>query len=458
MSDIKDNKPNPTGKSPTITVRQALEKADLFALRSFLRKEAPRNKALGIKLKTAFIESITLDGEHNKFDALLSELIREDRHGIVVLTKREVKLLADVCASLLQVSATFFSNEAHRDNYDLLIVMLKKLHRYLDKAEEKPIELAIKLVAVYDQLNNLLRLDLAPELRDDIFNDGMRLLGRSYYTIHDIDKNMVPILLKAHSVSSQIHAIKKTVEAKISSLYNDDQLKWSTWYAVLTDLSKTELDVVLLHQVLTHGEIFRVAKNLKTLGYDEAQSLWMRQFDRKINLSQQKSLEWDGWIFRSSLRSHDEQGILNSGMRLLLQTESKEVYQEIKAHYPARDDMIKRLRDHASPALLAEILVFEEDWKELEKLIRAELDIDILLAYMHHICIHSATAFDTISLVVQHFATHFAGTSFQDGLSSVIFKLDDLGFSSVARQLNDKIDDDFPGRFTPIDIGLNISC
>ncbi|RLD17612.1 MAG: hypothetical protein DRI69_11940 [Bacteroidetes bacterium] len=145
-------------------------------------------------------------------------------------------------------------------------------------------------------------------------------------------------------------------------------------------------------------------------------------------------------------------------MRLLLQTESKEVYQEIKAHYPARDDMINRLRDHASPALLGEILVFEEDWKELEILIRQELDIDILLAYMHHICAHSKTAFTTISMVVEHFARHYAGSSFQDGLSSIIYKLDDLGFSAVARQLHERIDAEFPGRFSPVDTGLKISC
>jgi hypothetical protein len=314
------------------------------------------------------------------------------------------------------------------------------------------------LGAVYDHLTTLLRSDVAPELRDDIFRDGMRLLVRSYYTVHDIDKNMIPVLLKAHSVSSQIHAIRKTVEAKISSPNNDDQVIWSTWYGVLTDLSKTAPDVVLLHQVLTHGEIFQVAGNLKSLGFDEAQAAWLNQFDGNINLSRPKRLEWDSWRFRASLRAHDEQGILSSGMRLLLQTESKEVYQEIKAHYPSRKDMIQRLREHASPALLGEILVFEEDWEELEKLIRTELDIDILLAYLHHICAHSKTAIETISLVVQYFATHYAGASFQDGLNSVIFKLDDLGFSAVAKQLNDKIDAEFPGRFTRLDMGLNISC
>ena len=458
MPDKNNNKGKSAGKIPDITIRQALEQADLFALRSFLRKEAPRNKFLSIKLKTAFIESITLDGDHNKFDALLGELIREDQYGTVVLTKREIKLLADVCDSLLKLSTKFFLNEALRDDYDLLIVMLRKLHRYLDKVEDKPEELVLKLGTVYDHITILLRTDVAPELRDDIFNDGMRLLGRSYYTMHDIEKNMIPVLLKSHSVSSQVHAIKKAVELKMSSPTNSDQLMWSTWYGVLADLSKSPLDVVLLYQVLTHGEIFQVAKNLKSLGYDEAQSAWMNQFDQNINLSRPKRLEWDSWRFRASLRTHDEQGILSSGMRLLLQTESKEVYQEIKAHYPSRDDMISRLRDHASPALLGEILVFEEDWQELEKLVRAELDIDILRAYLHHICTHSKTAFDTISLVVQHFATHYAGASFQDGLNSVIFRLDDLGFSEVARQLNDKIDAEFPGRFIRIDMGLNISC
>lgn|GEM_PF-5568116 len=458
MSDINDNKNSSTGRIPDITVRQALEKADLFALRSFLRKEVPRNKFLSIKLKTTFIESITLDNGHNKFDALLGELIREDQFGIVILTKREIKLLADVCTSLLELSTKYFINEALRDDYNLLVVMLRKLHRYLDKVVEAPVELIAKLGNVYDHLTLLLRAQVAPELRDLVFSDGMRLIGRSYYTMHDIERNMMSVLLMSHSVSSQIHAIKKVVETKIASAGRDDYMSWCTWYAIVTNLSRTSPDVVLLHQILTHGEIFQVAKNLKTLGYDEAQSAWMNQFDSHINLSRPKSLEWDSWLFRSSLRAHDEQGILKSGMRLLLKTESKEVYQEIKSRYPSRNDMIKRLRDHASPALLGEILVFEEDWKELEILIRSELDIDILLAYLHHLCAHSDTAFETMSIVVQHFARHYAGAPFQNGLSSLIYKLDDLGFTTLAKQLSDKINAEFPGRFSQIDMGLNISC
>jgi len=458
VPDTTDHSNRHSGKSLDITVRQALEQADLFALRSFLRKEASRNKFLGIKLKSTFIESITLDDGRNKFDALLSELIREDQYGIVVLTKREIKLLSDVCTSLLELSTKFFANEALRDDYNLLIVMLRKLHRYLDKVEEKPIELLLKLNEVYEHLSILLRADVAPELKDDIFSDGMRLLGRSYYTLHDVERNMIAILLKAHTVSSQVHAIKKVLEPKISSLTNTDQVLWSTWYAIITDLVKTSPDLVLLHQVLTHQDIYHVAKKLKALGYNEAQSTWMNLFDRHINLSRPKSLEWDSWRFRSSLRMHNEEGILSSGMRLLLQTENKEVYREIKSHYPSRKDIINRLRDHASPALLGEILVFEEDWQELENLIRAELDIDILLAYLHHICAHSKTAFETISMVVQHFVRHFAGASCRDGLSSVIFRLDDLGYSAIARRLSDTIDAEFPGRFARIDFGLNISC
>jgi hypothetical protein len=458
VTDAKDNMNNPPWKIPDITVRQALEKADLFTLRTFLRKEAPRNKFLSIKLKTTFIESITLNDGHNKFDALLGELIREDQFGIVILTKREIKLLTDVLASLLALSAKFFTSEALRDDYELLIVILRKLHRYLDKVEEKPVELLQKLGVVYDNLLALLRVDVAPELRDDMFSDGMRLLGRSYYTMHDIERNMIPVLLKAHTVSSQIHAIKKILESKILSQGNKDQILWSTWYGVISDLSKTKTDVVLLHQILTHGEIFQVAKNLKTLGYDDAQSTWLNQFDQHMNLSGPKSLEWDGWRFRSSLRQHDDQGILSSGMRLLLQSEGKEVYREIKAHYRSHNDIIKRLRDSASPALLGEILVFEEEWQELEKMIRAEMDIDLLLTYLPHVCAHSKTAFETVSLVVQHFATHYAGASCRDGLNSVIFRLDDLGYSNLAKRLSDTIDAEFPGRFARSDFALNISC
>ena len=145
MTERSNDKNQNSGKLPSIPIRQALEQADLFALRSFLRKEAPRNKFLSIKPKTAFIESITLDGGQNKYDALLSELIREDQFGVVVLTKREAKLLSDVCTSLLELSTKLFTNEALRDDYDLLMVMLKKLHRYLDKVDEKPPEVTMKL-------------------------------------------------------------------------------------------------------------------------------------------------------------------------------------------------------------------------------------------------------------------------------------------------------------------------
>jgi len=457
VPDTTDNSNKSFGKLPDITIRQALEKADLSTLRAFLRKEAQHNKFLSIKLKTTFIEFITLDKDHDKFDALLGELIREDQFGIVILSKREIKLLAEVCTSLLALSAKMFANEAFRDNYNLLIVMLTKLHRYLDKVEEKPTELLQKLDEVYDHLNTLLRADVAPELRDNLFNDGMRLLVRSYYTLHDIERNLVAVLLKAHSVPSQIHAITKVVESKIASPNNEDQVKWSTWYGVLTDVSGMSPDVVLLYQVLTHNEIYLVAKHLKTLGFNTAQSKWMHQFDKNINLSRPKRLNWDGWMFRSSLRRHDEQGILDIGMRLLLQTKSKDIYKEIKTHYSSRDEIIRRLRESASPALLGEILVFEEDWKELEALIISELDIELLLTYLHHIGAHSKTAFDTISTVVRHFVRHYAGASCMGGVSEIMFRLTDLGYSGLANRISDMINADFPGRFVKLDARLNIS-
>jgi hypothetical protein len=440
--------------SDSIPLRELLENADVYTLRNFLRNETKRNKQLAIRLKTRLIESATLPGLKNKYQTLVAEIIREDVHGVVLLPKREVKLLHETIRSLLKTAEELIVTKGYRETYKIIFGILVNLHRYLDKTHDEAPFLQEVQVTTYQKLQNLLLLDLAPELRDDIHDDAFMLLSKSYHRLPDIQLNAINVIL-ANQPSPEAFARLFTI-AKHRLTESGSNFNWIAWYAILCELNDTSPDIVLLLQVLEPPDVVRVARALFENEFTTAGYSWVKAFDGRVDIAANQSANWKKWLFEASSDKGHTGHMLNTGVELILETSDYSYLDKMKD--VVEPEMIaSALADEQAFDVLARLYIRQEEWQKLRTIIDQSKDIGLIAQNASAVLENTEDPETFLRQQVHQFLTHRAGVNCSEELNNLIMALESAGYHALLKAVRDEIFTTFPGRFIETTEGLDIS-
>lgn len=440
--------------SDSIPLRELLENADIYTLRNFLRNETKRNKQLTIRLKTRLIDSAPLPGLKNKYQTLVAEIIREDVHGVVRLPKREVKLLHETIKSLLKTADEIIATKGYRETYKIIFGILVNLHRYLDKTYDEAPSLQEVQVVTYQKLQNLLLLDLAPELRDDIHDDAFMLLSKSYHRLPDIQLNAINVILANQAPSEELNKLVSIAKQRLTE--SGSNFNWIAWYAILCEINGISPDVVLLMQVLEQPDVVRVARALFEQGYTSAGYRWVKAFDGRVDIATNQSANWKKWLFEASSDKGHKGRILDTGVELILETSDYSYLDKMKD--VVEPEMIaSALADEQAFDVLARLYIRQEDWEKLRTIIDRSKDIGLISQNVTSVVENTKDPETFVRQQVRQFLTHRAGVNCSEELNNLMIALESGGYHALLKAVRDEIFTTFPGRFIETAEGLDIS-
>lgn len=441
-------------RRPSLDVQKMIAESDVTELRSFLRVESKRNKALALKLKTKLLARYEPSGDHDKYRLLLGELIHEGTDGTITLSKREIRLLNDICAQLLELSRHFHIRNEHRENHRLLNALILYLHRFVDKQAIPPDMLVDRLAEAYTALLSLLQHEIAPELRDDIITGGREAMTRSYHILHHQTLNMPAVLLSATNDEDHLKSITDSLLEKVER--GSQRNLWSFWYAIYCAHLSVQIDTEYVHKHLNQKDIYHTAQHLKDNGFTHAFFGWLASFGQLEHLDRIRHNRWLSWqldraIEQSSAKDQKEYGYL------LLTRTGDHGYWKALLQVTSAGHVINNLIADGHMELAAEFLSIEQRFDDLAELLETAQNWDLFLIHLPEVILYSQDPFKTIWSLVKPFAERFAGAACTQGVEHVLATIEDHGSSALVEQVQEEINTTFPGRFDDLLSRLKIS-
>ena len=444
------NKP----RKAQLDLQKMIAEADVTELRAFLRKESKRNKALSLKLKSKLLANYDLESGGDKYKALLSELISEGTDGTVTLTRRQTRLLNEICLELLELAHKYHIRNEHRENHTLLNAMTLYLHRFIDKQESPPDYLQDRLSETYTAILSLLQFEIAPELRDDIIRAGQETMSRSYHILHHDLLNMPAVLLSAIHDDEQLSDISQILVDKVGN--SKQHILWAVWYAIYRAEQDRLVDRDIVLRSMTSRDIYQAARFLKENGFTGAFFNWLISFEEHITLDRVRLGHWHLWHLERSTELGDGQRTLRYAYTRFIETADPN-YLDILASLQDVDSTINQLKADGQFNLVAEILATDQRWDTLSQFIKETNNWKLMLTHLDGIARNADSAFQQLWPVVQSFVEQHAGNTCVSGLESMFEILIETNNSDLLNSMQSALEETNPGRFDSLMRGLKIS-
>lgn len=422
-------------------------------LRTFIRHESRRSNSLSIRLKTQFIESITLKPGLNKYAILLDEVLSLDTHSRLELGSRDIALLNYIAESLLDTAKSHVNMRAYRDATEVLTTLLQKLHATVDKyGYDDPVVIE-NLLESYKLLEHLLHSDPAPELRDRIFRFGISLVDKPYYRLPDMRFNIVPILMEA---CPDLRARDEIIDNVVRRLRgSSDKAFWASWYCILNERYGTQPDSDLLSRQLSGSQIFTAVTMIEKIGAPGAYDLALGVFGPDLDLSATQEIEWARKLFQYAGRTGDTALALRSGLQILSTTSDSELLDTLvellEGHPEIRRTLAARLREEGNLPFLARLNALEGNHEGLLEVVNASRSVQLAGQYADILMTFAPEETRRVILdTVVHYVTHHAGIICNANITQLLEILNEHGHRGLAKEIRAVLKNIYPGRFEQI--------
>ncbi len=223
-------KPKPKKKKPSaiprVTVPAILDTIENDDLKYFIREYARQNKPLSLLLKTRFIRSVKTEEDEEKYDKLLSQIIRIGNNGKVQLTTENKKVLLKMFEGLLMHVVEAMTFKQFREAFVILRTILKKLHMVVDHQEVYANYYEETYLKIYEILQKFLELQLPPELIRQAVDFGIDLGSRRSYHLFDFERNVYAALILSAPYKTLAQKAFKEIDQRIDLQNESVGAKW----------------------------------------------------------------------------------------------------------------------------------------------------------------------------------------------------------------------------------------
>jgi hypothetical protein len=245
-----------------LNIPNLLTQIESEELKSFVRNYARKDKKFSTALKANFARKIELENNEEKYEGILSSIIRPATGVDYSISSPNIKQFLNVAEQFDAQYEDSLSLKQYTEAFFIIKALLGKVAyiNHWKKSEHEPILNASK--HFHKQFRLLLEMEIAPSLERQMVEFGLELAARSYYHIAHAEQNLLLILLDPLTLESKEGKLVSLLENKIaSSLLHDYELE-NLWtirqYFVEKGINITELKAP---QLSSHS-VYRIADRL----------------------------------------------------------------------------------------------------------------------------------------------------------------------------------------------------
>ncbi len=425
-----------------------LDAARDTALKEFLLKQARRNLALEVKIRTFLINQTEVPPGVNKYGQVLSLIVRHNVHGVIRLTKRSIQLLREVIQHFVRIQQNLLEEGELREAWTACSAVLSNLHLFMDKYHGPDPKLVELLSACYTQVRALLHQMPAPELRADVFAMLYASCNKTSYCIYDVKENGIVCLIHA-AADAQEHAAAYDLVRQKCEGAQISQLQRKYWYAMLLQFPAGDMSVF---KDLYDDNLYEIAVLLDSARDKKALFRLLEAVSLQETLSPVQLRQWARWKFDLAMELGDITQKCIACVALLLLDTDMHLYSRLRksVSYPQFRSFIEN--DNVPESLKAEIYVAESDWNVFEALVTTTGSLPLLANYCAMLAEHAMSFEDLIRNIPVTYVAHHGGPQCAELLQKLIDTLRHIGHPDLAQVVYEDVLENYPGRFESLHI------
>lgn len=191
-------------------------------LKDFVQNYGAKDKRFSAALKSRFARKMILNNNEGVYKNILDSIIGPMRLKDQKVGSAELRNFEYVTNELISQYEDAVSLQQYTEGYYILKAILSK-GCYIHHNSKKPSAKIIDLITqMHSFLDEILFCELAPELREKIFEFSTELAERSYYRILDNRLNIFEILLAHAKAKNELKIIVDTAIAKTEQIHLDE--------------------------------------------------------------------------------------------------------------------------------------------------------------------------------------------------------------------------------------------
>ncbi|MDP4822248.1 MAG: SWIM zinc finger domain-containing protein [Saprospiraceae bacterium] len=184
----------PKVQSEKLTTALILEEIEPQALYDFIRTYAKKNRKFELALTTHFASSITSIDSNEKYLNLIEATIKTALKPDRSLGVRGTIILEKLFRELLQQAQKTLVTKDFQETWRIIQSLILKSAPLLSKAGDRQEDLFAPVLEAFGLMHDLLRQDVAPALKSDIWDFCTEEVTKIVYRKHSLDIGLFQVL------------------------------------------------------------------------------------------------------------------------------------------------------------------------------------------------------------------------------------------------------------------------
>lgn len=469
VDKVKEKKDNKRKKRNTVvkklTTATILDNVTAEELKYFIRDYAKGNRTFGLALKARFAASVPMADDREKYYQLLESTINESRTTTDrILYSGKLKIIK-IVKELLAQTDDYIVGGNFTDAFYILQAIIEKcapLHNKVEGATEKYVELIEK---AFQLLRTLLKANLAPAMREDIWLFCLEECKKTTYYLSDFVSLLLDILLGIAKNSTKRTQLIEVIDKHIETHSISGQRKAALLIYKLTLLEKEgkkkQAEAVVLENLTEPTLLIYVAeKSLEVDNFKRARYLVEKGLQTDMTKRTRAKLE--SLLLIIAKKEGNISEVITYSRKLFLYKKDISNYLTLKEVIkvgewsPFLKTLLSELENQPFSMekrdVIAEIYAKEEDELGLLEYIESIRSLDLLQRYdVLLLKKNKKKVADLYLSILDSFIKHHLGRQSSERIRLAILHLYKIKADSIANRIVKNFRMNYPERFTLIE-------
>ncbi|MCP3933713.1 MAG: hypothetical protein GY705_32000 [Bacteroidetes bacterium] len=392
LDNIKNRKKNALSNpsSKKLTTSLILEQIDSEELIRFLKQYARANRNFALALKTRFASAISIEPGREKYSQLLGSAINSARKKNRRIGNQGSTKISKILDELLFHIEDTSIRKHYVEAFHIIRSIIEKIPLILSALDYNREEIKEKLRTAFSSLNRIVQMDIAPDLKEDVWAYCFEECQKLIYASHQLEQLFFKILLTLANDDQKIEELLQINDYLLEKYRKIDLEEASLIilkFNVLEKSGKDENSWKFIKRHLNHRRIlnFAIYKALSKDNYPLAKQLAERGL--VLYKDERTKAKLNKTLYRIALATHDKKYIASFAKERLLQKFDPDFFQLFKencegnweAAFEGLIYSIQQGRDKLGRALkIAALYKAEKRWDDLIVYIEKMESLDLL--------------------------------------------------------------------------------
>ena len=455
----------PKKKAPLkLTVDTILNNAPPAQVYAFLKAYAKADRNFALALKSRFAGVVPMENTYEKYRQLLEATIKGNRLANGQISYRGWQQAAKLGQELLRQTDDAFALENYQEGTMILRAIIEKITPIIGKSKGDEQVLRDIAIAAFHKLEALLKMPIAPDLRERLWNFCLQESTRDMYRQNGMTEYFYRLMQYISDDNEKVETLLESVDNELVKENLTELFRANLLMLKFNLLNKSRAKSAIEHFVTEHTEnpdflVFVIAKMMEQKEISRAKLLTKKGLKQKF--SKNIRVQLTNFLLQIAIDEQNQPALQKHAIQLFLDTKDFQYYQILKENRQENwaslyEKIMAEIAQMPSSIqkrnVMAKLLHEEKRWTELLTLIEHNKSLDLLQRYAQTLLKSSKKETKELyQKFLSAYLTNHIGRKPAEKTREILSHLFQIGERKLAQQLARQLKKDFAHRDALVD-------